>query len=340
MSLKTSSGGWRGISSTKEATFGTPVTVDTSLNFSGEFVDAAPEKVWDDKDENTGELAPTRIQVLTNKSDGKHTQNLMSHNAGIFLAWLFGNCVTTDPSDPLQSSVRKHKIVTDKDVIELVSRTMREWDGVNVMEYAGMICTEVSIEAAREDHAKLSATLAGMGKELVITPASSRPAQVLEDYLCYGDITLKKGGTYNGTTVTGGTDISARVLNFKLDMKNAGKLRYLFGDATKNAGGAIRGRMLDISLEMKMEFQDRTEKQSLLDGTTFVMEIPMVGKLIGLSTTNAYTVRCVLPKVGFNKVKRSSDDGLLILDAGFRVLADATYGPIHFHLINEQTAYL
>lgn len=340
MSLKTVTGGWRGFSLAKESAFGTPATVNTSLNFSGDFLDAAPDKVWDDKDEYTGELAPTRIEVLTQKTEGKHGQNLMPHNAALFLAWLLGNCATTDPADALQATVRKHLIGTDKDVIELVTRTLREYDGVSYLEYPGMVCSEVNISGAREEHAKIEATLLGMGKESVVTPSPTRPAVVSESYLNFGDITIKKGGTYNGTTVSGGTDISAKIRDIKLGIKNGAKIHYFFGDSTKYAGRAIRGRMLDIGLDLKLEMEDRSEKASLLAGETFVMEIPMVGALIGLSTTNRFEMRAVLPKVGFNKVKRGHDDGLLIVDAGYRVLADPTYGPVRFHITNEQTAYL
>lgn len=340
MALKTVSGGWRGFSSAKEASFGTAQTVDTSLNFSGDFMDARPEKVWDDKDEFTGELAPTRVQVLTQLTEGKHTQNLMPHNAALFWAWLLGKVVTVNPNDANQATVRKHTVTMDKDVVDLVTRTLREYDGAHYMEYPGCICTELSLSAAVEEHAKLEAVLRGMGKETEVSPTPSRPAQVLEDYLCFGDINIKTGGSFDGSAVTGGTSISARVQNFKLGVKNGGKLRFHFGDPTKFAGSAIRGRMLDFDLAMKMDFKDRSEKQALLAGTTFIVEIPMIGALIGSSLTNHFAVNVILPKVAYNKVVRGQDDGLLNLDLGFRVLADPTYGPIVVQITNEQTAYL
>lgn len=340
MALKTVSGGWRGFSSAKESSFGVAQTVDTSLNFSGDFMDARPEKVWNDKDEFTGDLAPTQTQVLTQITEGKHSQNLMPHNAALFFAWLLGKVVTVDPNDANQATVRKHTITMDKDVVDLATRTMREYDGAHYMEYPGCICPELSISAAVEEHAKLEAVLRGMGKETEVSPSPSRPAQVLEDYVCFGDISIKTGGSFDGTAVTGGTSISTRLQNFKLSVKNGGKLRFHFGDQTKYAGDAIRGRMLDFDLAMKMDFSDRSEKQALMAGDTFIVEIPMVGALIGSSIVNHYTVNIILPKVGYNKVVRGQDDGLLNLDLGFQVLADPTYGPLVVQIINEKTAYL
>ncbi len=340
MSLKSVSGGWRGLSMSKESAYGTPATVNTSLNFAGDFLDAKPEKVWDDRDEFTGELTATRVGVLTSKTDGKHSQNAMPHNLAIFFAWALGACATTDPGDTLQNTVRKHKINMSKDMVEPPTRTVRELVGGICKEYPGIACSEVNISAAREEFAKVEAVLIGMGKEDVITPVPSRPAQVVEEYLRYRDITLKKGGTYDGSVVTGGVDISARVENFKLSVKNGAKQGYLFGSDTPCAGRVTRARLLEIALDMKVEFEDDAEKNSLLAGDTFIVEIPMIGELIGLSTTNRYAARIVLPKVAYNKVARTHDDGTLKLDLGFAVLADPTHGPLDIHIVNEQTAYL
>lgn len=340
MGLTSISGGWRGFSLVKETALGTPQTVDASMNFSGEPMEAEPAKTWTDQDEFTGELAATRQQHITHKLEGKHAQNLMPHNAAIFLAWLTGKITTTDPGDPNQASVRKHLIATDKTAILLPTRTVREYDGANCLEFPGVACAEVTLQGAREDFIKVEASMLGMGKETVITPVPSRPAQASESYLLYGDCNLKLGGTYDGDVVTGGTAISARVRDFKATFKNSAKMDYLFGDATGYGGRVIRGRMLPVDLEMSLEFEDRTEKTKLLSCETFILEIPIVGALIGSSLTNKFTVRLVFPKVCYNKAKRGVDDGLLILNAGFNVLADATYGPYHIHIINEQTQYL
>lgn len=339
MSLKSLSGGWRAFSKAKETAFGVAQTVDKSFNSSGDPMEAGPSKIWTDKDEMNGELAITRQQLLTKVFNGKHAQNLTPDIAALCLAWFFGNCTTTNPADPLQATVRKHKIVTDKSVVELMTRTLREYDGSHCLEYPGVVIPEITLTGKREEWVTLEAAFLGMGKETVITPVPTRPALVAEAYLRYGDCSIKKGGTYDGDVVSGGTDISARVQDFKLSFKNGAKLHYLFGDNTGCAGRSVRARMLDIGLEMKLDFEDRAEKDELMAGTEFILELPLVGALIGDSTTHYFTVRLVFPKVAFNKVSRGHDDGLLTLAAGFAVMAHATHGPVHAHIVNEQTQY-
>lgn len=341
MALVTTSDAWRGYSLAKESAFGTAATVDTSMNFSGDFMSADPEKVWDDKDENTGELAPTRVQVLTMKTSGKHSSNLTPHSAALGFSWLFGNCTTSNPAVQDHAASRVHKIVTDKDEIEMATRTVTECAGGVVTDYAGCSLADVTVSAAREDFAKIEWTILGMGKEATSSlHAIDRPATVAEDYLTYGDVHIMRGGTYNGTVVSGGTDISARVRDVKVGASYGTKQHYLFGDATRCAGRAIRARMPEFTLEMSLEFEDGAEKAALLAGTTYVVEIPMIGGALSAASGDDYTVRFVFPKVAYNKASRAVDDGLLLLNAGFRVLADATYGPMHVHVRNEQASYL
>lgn len=337
MALTSVSGAWRGFSLAKEAAFGTAQTVDTSLPFSGEPMDTVPGKVWNNNDEFTGELAPTAIQTLTWKMEAKHAQLAQPHNLALFLAWLMGSHTpsTADAGPPI---TYKHKIVMDKTAIELPTRTVREWDGYKGLEYPGVVCSQVDISAEREDFVKLEATLLGSGEETVITPDPTRPSQVSESYLTYGDTDIKTGGTYNGTVISGGTSIATRVRNFKLSLKNGAKLDYLFNDNTGYAGRAIRQRLLGAELEMSLEFNDRTEKAALLAGTTFALEIPIVGGVH--HDTFHYEARFIFPKVAYNATKKGVDDGLLLLNAGFQVMADATYGPLDIWIQNGQADYL
>ena len=179
MALIPITGGWRGFSSAKEAAYGTPQTVDTSLNFYGDFLDAVPDKMWDDKDEYTGELAPTQTQVITSKTEGKHGQNLTPHAAALFLSWLLGTSDTDPITDALQAGIKVHKINMTKTDIEMVTRTVNEYDGSGKTQYPGVFCTDVTISGAREEFLKIEATLAGMGKETVLDVGTTRPALVV-----------------------------------------------------------------------------------------------------------------------------------------------------------------
>jgi len=337
MTLKAVSGAWRGFSLAKETAFGAIQTVDTSLCFGGEPFDTEPGKVWTNADEFTGDIAPTQTQALTWKMEGKHSQLASPHNLALFLAWLMNSCASAQESVG-PPAVYKHKVSMAKSVIECPTRTVREFDGANYLEYPGVACAQVSVSCDREDFVKLEATMIGMGKETIVTPDPTRPAQVAESYLTFGDADIKKGGTYNGTAVTGGTSIAARVRNFKLDLGNGAKMAYLFNDPTGFAGRAIRGRLLSAALELSLEFEDRSEKTALMDGSTFVLEIPVIGKTI--QSTYKYEARFIFPKVAYSKAKKGVDDGLLLLNAGFNVLADSTYGALDIWIQNSQPSYL
>jgi len=337
MGLKAVSGAWRGLSLAKETAFGVVQTVDTSLCFAGEPFDTEPGKVWTNEGEFTGDVAPTQTQTLTWKMEGKHSQLACPHNLALFLAWLMNSCSSSlvNAGPP---AVYKHKIAMAKGAIECPTRTVREYDGANFLEYPGVVCSQASISCDREDFVKLEATMIGMGKEAVVTPEPTRPAQVAESYLTFGDADIKKGGTYDGTAVTGGTSIAARVRNFKLDLSNGAKMAYLFADPSGYAGRAIRGRLLGAALELSLEFEDRAEKEALTDGSTFVLEIPVVGGTI--QSTYKYEARFIFPKIAYAKAKKGVDDGLLLLNAGFNVLADSTYGALDIWIQNSQPSYL
>ncbi len=336
MSPVASGDAWRAFSLAVEAAFGTPQTVDTSLPWTGDLMDSVPDKQWDNKDEFTGELAPTARQALTWKLAWKHAQLAQPHNLALFLAMVLGKH-TPSQVQAGPPAIYKHKFNMDKTVVTLPSRTAREYVGGICLEYPGLICNDLSVSGEPNDFVKLEAAGFSMGKEIVITPAPSRPSQVSEAYLQFGDVDIRKGGAYNGTAVSGGTSVKARVRSFKIGIKNGSKERYYFG-VSQYSGDPVRGRMPDLSLALKLDFADGSEKASFLAGDTFVMEIPIVGGIIDAAI--AYEARFIYPKVAYNKAAKGHDDGLLTLDSEFLVMADATYGPLDVFVQNCQADYL
>ncbi len=337
MSLKSVSAAWRAFTLAKETAFGTPGTPNTSLVFGGKPFAIVPGKVWTNGDEFTGDVAPTRARVLTWKMDAKQSGLASPHNLALFLSWLLNSCVSSEVSagPPL---VQKHKISMNKGLIECPTRTLWEYNGARYLEYPGVGCSQVSLSCDREDFLKIEATMIGMGKSTVVTPDPTRPAQVLEDYLSYGDADIKRGGTYNGTAVSGGTSIAPRVKNFKIDLGNGLKSAYLFNDNTGFSGRAIRARMLDAKVSMTLEYEDETEMDALKAGTPFVLEIPVVGALI--DATHHFEGRFIFPRVSYAKVEQDVDDGVLIANVDFNVMADPTYGALDVWIQNSQPSYL
>ena len=337
MTLVSISPGWRAFSQLCEATFGTAQARASSLAWSGEPVDTEPGKVWTNKDEYNGELAPTQQQTLTWKFETKHSQLMQPHNAALFLSMLLGSCTDASLSAGPPAAY-SHKILMDATDLEPPTRTMEEYDGANALIYPGVACSKVDISCEREDFAKIEATLIGMGKETDNTPVPTRPAVIAENYLTYGDGDIKLGVTYAGTNPpSSGTSIASRVRSFKVGISNGAKMVYLFNDATGYAGRVVRARQPQFDVELDLEFADRTEKAALLASTETSLYIPLIGATI--TGAHKFQVSLIFPRVTYNKPKKGVDDGVLLLNAGFTVMSDLTYGPCVIWINNSQAAY-
>lgn len=327
-------GAWRGFSTSVQADIATAQPVNTLLYFEGEPMEPEADQHYLNTDEVTGEVLPTMARLLTKKFAGKHKGKATPHLVALFASMAMGKDTATVVG---ATTAYKHKLEIDKTIVELPKRTMIENDGYLQNKYTGMACTGFTLSGKRAGFVEFEADLIGTGVEAV--DATAKPARVAESYLTYGDAKLYRGGAFDGTTVTGGTDLSAQLIDFKLTYKNGGKGAYLFGDPSGNAGSIRRGLKVEVDFEANLEIEDSSHRNALLAGNEYVFWIPIVGSTA--NGTAKYTVEVILPRVAYREAKKGVDDGTLKVNGKFAVMADPTYGGLIINVINlQQQSYL
>jgi hypothetical protein len=324
-------GAWRAFSLAKQADIATAQAVNTLLYFTGEPLEPEPETVYLNDDEINGELLPTQHRLLTRKFEGSHKSKAFPHLVGLFASQAMGKDTVSAVG---ATTAYKHKLEVDKTVVELIYRTMTENDGSNQTLYTGVACSGFKLSGARGQFVEFEAALIGAGTEAA--DASAKPARVNESYLTYGDLKIHKGGSYNGTTVTGATELSGSLVDFSFEFKNNAKGVYKCGDPSGNVGRIQRGQKYSCDLKAKFEVEDASHRTDLLAGNEFALWIPMVGGVANGAAN--YTVELIFPRVFYKGAKKGYDDGTMTVAGDFGVLSDVTYGPFILHVINLQSA--
>ncbi len=346
MTSKRISTGWRGFSIAKESSYGTPAGLSTAFNFEGPITDVQPNEVQTDENETTGLNEPSVQEILNWKLDGSHQQRAMPHNLAFFLALVMGKVTTDQPDNVNDPTVYRHFIERDLTNIALPSVTMVEYDGIANKRYSGLFGKSLKVSGSRGDFVKLEAQFGGMGKEE--TNADSKPTVVGESYLRYGDVNFTRGGSLSGTVaggdlVVGGspTSFKADLLSFDWTMDNQAQTFYEMGDSSGYVTRAEHGDRFQQSLSAIVEMQDDGHKSGLVNGTQYVLNIPVTGAVIaGGSGSLNYSCEIIFPKVVYKEAKKDRDGEVVTVNAEFQVLEDTTYGSVIVKVINEQTAYL
>jgi hypothetical protein len=324
-------GGWRGFSLTKQIDIATAKPVNTLLYFSGDPIEPEADQFYVNSDEVTGELLPTVHRLLSRKLVGKHKSKAYPHLVGLFASMAMGK---DTPTAVGATTAYKHAIAIDKTIVELPYRTMIENDGANQYLYPGIACSGFQLSGSRGNFVEFEADLMGSGVESA--DATAKPARVAESYLAYGDIKFSKGGAFDGTAITGGTDLSASLLDFTVGFKNNAIGAHLCGDQSGKIGRVQRGNKYAVELKAAFELEDTSHRTDFLAETEFVAYIPIVG-----GTANGvakYTVEVIFPRVVYKAAKKGLDNGTLKVGGEFEVLSDPVYGPMILNVINMQAA--
>ncbi|GJL78809.1 MAG: hypothetical protein NPINA01_17980 [Nitrospinaceae bacterium] len=346
MTTKRITTGWRGLSIAKETTLGAPATVDTAFNFEGPPVDIEINEAQTDENEITGFNEPGRHEILNWKLDGAHTQRAMPHNLGYFLSAAMGRVTTQTPDALNDPTVRRHWIERDLANVRLRTVTLVEFDGITKKRFPGIYVKSVKVDGARNDFLKLEAQLGGVGKEE--SSAIAKPAVVQESYLRYGDVEFTRGGALSGSVIGGDLAVSGSPTSFRGDLRsfswtidNQAIPVYEMGDNTGFVSRVERGDRFAHELSAVFEMQDDNHKTGLINGTQYVLNIPIVGGVIpGGSGAFNFSADLIFPRVVYREAKKDRDGQALIVNAEFQVLEDATYGSAIVKIINEQTGYL
>jgi hypothetical protein len=346
MTTKRITTGWRGLSIAKETTTGTPATVDTAFHFEGPPVDIEINEAQTDENEITGLNEPGTHEILNWKLEGAHTQRATPHNLAYFLAAVMGKVTTQTPDGTNDPSVRRHWVERDLANVQLPTVTLIEFDGIAQKRFPGTFVKSVKVNGERNDFLKIEAQLGGMGKEESVS--ISKPSVVAESYLRYGDVEFTRGGSLSGSVASGDLAVGGSPVSFKGDLRsfswtidNQAVPVYEMGDNTGYVSRIERGERFSQELSAVFEMQDDTHKTGLINGTQYVLNIPITGSVIsGGSGSFNYSANLIFPKVVYREAKKDRDGHALIVNAEFQVLEDATYGSAIVKVINEQTGYL
>lgn len=185
-----------------------------------------------------------------------------------------------------------------------------------------------------------------MGKEE--TNSDSKPGVVGESYLRYGDVNFTRGGSLSGSVAGGDLKVGKSAKSFKADLQsfewsidNQTKLFYEMGDSSGYVTRVERGDRFQQNLSAVFEMQDDSHKTGLINGSEYVLNIPVTGAVIaGGSRSFNYSLELIFPKVVYKEAKKDRDGEVVTVNAEFQVLEDTTYGSVIAKVINEQSGYL
>jgi hypothetical protein len=345
MTTKRITSGWRGLSTAKEAAYGTPAAIATAFNFEGAPTDVEVNESQTDEQEITGSNEPAKHEILNWKLDSQHVQRALPHNLAWFLGAVMGKVTSAQPDNVNDPTVWRHFFERDLVNVALPSFTLIENDGVGQKRYPGIFGKTLKLTGERNDFLKMEAGFGGMGKEE--TDITAKPAVVAESYLRYGDVNFTRGGSLSGTVaggtlaVTGGSTFKADLRNFEWTIDNQAIPIYEMGDNSGFVTRVERGDRFTHDLKAVLEMQDDAHKTGLINGTEYVLNIPIEGNVIpGGSGAFQFTCELIFPKVVYREAKKDVDGRSVIVNADFQVLEDSTYGSIIAKIINEQSAYL
>lgn len=339
---KTNAAGWRGFSRAKETAQGTVQIVDHTLNFAGDPIDRQPDNVHTNADEVTGHRVPTQMAVIRYKTEFDHPQKLMPQNAALFLAQALGSVGTTQP-DPVGAPATYEHLITylnSADGVLLPTRTMHERDGISDKVIPGVACKSVEISGKNGEFVEIKASFVGLGQE---TPAAigtlTRPATLAESYLNYGDLTIRKGGSWSNVThlITGGTDLSAKLRSFAFTFDNGATAQNNFGETSDGSSEIRSSGNLTLGLTADFEIEDEAHKTDLEAGTEFALVIPIVGSLC--EGTYYYTVELLFPRVRYSAAPKKTDDGILQVGTKMELLGDPD-NAVYVRVINKMAVAL
>lgn len=332
MAIKSITGAWRAASALVQADIATAQPITDTLNFDsgGEFLESEAGMFYENTEQITGQLLPTVHRLLNRKMSAKHKTKAYPTLVGLFASMAMGkDTVATS------GGASTHLIQLDQVLTELPYRTFVEFDGNTQTKYPGVACVGFTISGARDQFVDFEADLIGSAVE-VGGDTSAQPTPTTESYLAYGDCKFYRGGTYDGTTVTGGTELSASLESFKMTFKNNGKGIYRMGDNTGNVGSVRRGLKYTVDLDADFELEDNSHRAAFIAGTEYVLDIPIVGTI----ATGAihYAVHLTFPRVVYKQVKKGEKDGILKGGMKLAVLSDPTYGGVDIRVVNLHSA--
>lgn len=176
--------------------------------------------------------------------------------------------------------------------------------------------------------------------KILYTPTESGwmsfPARVSETPLRVAQMTLKVGGTWDGSAFQGGREIKGELKSIEWAFSNNGECVFVPGAGDSYAARYSRGGRTQ-SLRLNREMREYIMQQHIDDNDEFGVYILCEGAVY--DSPHKYQAELIFPAVGVLNAPLSVD-GKRMAEAGdLKVLEDSTYGSVITKVKNLQTTY-
>ena len=167
-------------------------------------------------------------------------------------------------------------------------------------------------------------------------PWMTFPARVSETPLRVSELKFVIGGTYDGTAIQGGRDISSEVNSIEHRLQNNGKCEFAPGADAAYASEYFReGR--DQTLVLDRQFRDFILRKYMNDNEYFAASVLAEGR--EYDTGHKYGVEIIFPRLGVLKAPVTANGKRLAEKGDMAVLEDGTYGSVIVKVKNMAAAY-
>ncbi len=329
---------YRVISRKKEVTVGTLLTFASCnpfrTNFEDEPMMLEPEDVNTDELEYTGKKFLARYDVDTWEGEIVHGRNCLSSEFGFFAGLLFGSISTDQPDGVGAPNTYRHTIEFQEAITLPTASMWEQSPDLGQKAYAGIACSQLVLNVPKGPRANIAATLMSIGKIAGTSEdlAGTAELDTAEAYMRDAHTDLKVGGTYSETagigSVADGVSIKNKLADIGLTMGNAAAKNYGYGRGDANAAFADSFRKADlkgpglVTLDTKIEPDDATELNYVLNETENVMELVMLGAVI--EDVQVYTIRVIFPRTRVSRAPKGRDGSILTADMSIIPLKDTT----------------
>jgi len=162
------------------------------------------------------------------------------------------------------------------------------------------------------------------------------PAKVEESPMRVSSTTLNFGGSWGGSSFTGGKTMTCSIKNVEWSFNNNGNVEFCFGTAGDYGGRFFRDARTQ-TLNVTRELRDMVMQQRLAGEETFGMRITFTGA--EFDSGENYTVDVIFPKLAFLSAPLSVDGKRLSEGGELTVLEHDTYGSVIVKVKNEVDTY-
>jgi len=162
------------------------------------------------------------------------------------------------------------------------------------------------------------------------------PSRVTETPMRMSQMTIKLGGTWDGSDFVGGREMDSEVRSVEWNFNNNGDIEFVPGAGDTYAARFFRNARSQV-LRMNREFRNYILQQHIDDNDTFGVYLLAEGAIF--DSPHKYQVEVIFPKCAVIESPISVDGKRLVEAGNLIVLEDSTYGSVIVNVKNLQSAY-